>query len=555
MESALQITSTSQIIEWDTTKNQVEYPSEVNEIYNKEILSNRSNFTKWIDKISKNFNKDIDWWICLPASRNPYVSEIYHFICVLKTLNFFFKKKVKIKIILSSISLKKILEHKFKNFFEIKLIDNESFLKNFKTVLNAILFNFFLFFFIKLFIKKKIITTKNLVLVDTFAFQDSIKSERLYKGLEKFIRKKKINYLFFVPSFLIEKNIINIIKIINAYKKRNYLFKEHYLKFSDLLYAIFYFRRVKKFPGKFYPFEGFDISPLISKEIRSNDDYSSKITALLNFRFSLRLKQNKIQIKKVVNWFENQIVDKGLNLGFRKNYPSSEIIGYQGFLFYGQYQNTFPSQEEFKSNVIPKKIYVISKKYVKLKREFCSQLYIKTAPALYFQNFFKTFKKTNKIKILLILSGIVSLDLKLLKWLSFLIEKKKNLNIVIKPHPLLSLNKININFLKKFENRISISDKSMSELLKSTRISISSGPTSGTIESIAYGCYLISPVLEPYDAINLKILKISKNCYKLVYNKNDFVKQIDLALKKNNTLKKKNNFFLKTNKNNINIFF
>tara|TARA_Y200000002_G_scaffold382288_1_gene398845 strand:+ start:46 stop:1713 length:1668 start_codon:yes stop_codon:yes gene_type:complete len=555
MESALQITSTSQIIEWDTTKDQVEYPSEINKIYNEEILNNRSNFTKWIDKISKNFNNDIDWWISLPASRNPYVSEIYHLVCVLKTLKFFYKKKIKIKIITGSTELKKILEYKFKDFFKIKLINKKSFLINFKTAFNAILFNFFLFFFIKLFIKKKIIMTKNLVLIDTFAFKSSIKSERLYKGLEKFIRIKKINYLFFIPSFLIEKNIIKIIQIINAFKKRNYLFKEHYLKFSDLFYAIFYFKRVKKFPSKFYPFENFDISSLIYKEIRSNDDYSSKITALLNYRFSLRLKQNKIQIKKVVNWFENQIVDKGFNFGFRKNYPRSEIIGYQGFLFYGQYQNTFPSQEEFKSNVIPKKIYVISKKYVKLKREFCSKLHIKTAPALYFQNFFKTFKKTNKIKILLILSGIVSLDLKLLKWLSFLFEKKNNFNVVIKSHPLLSLNKININFLKKFENRISISDNSMSELLKSTKISISSGPTSGTIESIAYGCYLISPVLEPYDAINLKILKIPKNCYKLVYDKIDFVKQIDLALRRNIKFKRKNNFFLKTNRNNINIFF
>ena len=84
----------------------------------------------------------------------------------------------------------------------------------------------------------------------------------------------------------------------------------------------------------------------------------------------MRLSQKKLQIKKIVNWFENQIVDKGWNFGFRKYFPNSDIIGYQGFLFYGQYLNTFPSQEEFNSKVIPKKVYVISKKYIKLRKEF-----------------------------------------------------------------------------------------------------------------------------------------------------------------------------------------
>ena len=99
------------------------------------------------------------------------------------------------------------------------------------------------------------------------------------------------------------------------------------------------------------------------------------------------------KLKKIVNWFENQIIDKGWNFGFRKYFPNSDIIGYQGFLFYGQYLNTFPSQEEFNSKVIPKKVYVISKKYIKLRKEFVKNFIFKTAPALYFQNFSKNLRK------------------------------------------------------------------------------------------------------------------------------------------------------------------
>ncbi len=553
MESALQIASRSQVIEWNTTKDLVEYPQDIKKVYFNETLKNRKNFTNWINKICKKFNKDIDWWVSLPASRNPYASNLYHFVCILKTLKYFFKKKKKISLLTDSKELKKIIDNKFKRFFEIKLIDEK--VSNTKTIIKSIIFSIFLFLFIKLFIKKNFLPKEKLILIDTFAFQESIKQERLYKGLEKYIKLKNLKNLFFVPSFLIEGNIIKIIKIIFALGEKNYLFKEHYLKLPDLFYAIFYFIRVKKFLRKHHRFENFDLSSLINNEIQSGRDYSSQITALLNFRFSMRLYKNKIQIKKIVNWFENQIVDKGWNFGFRRYFPNCDVVGYQGFLFYGQYLNTFPSQEEFNSKVIPKKIYVISKSYIKLRKEFCKKLYIQTAPALYFQNFFKKFKKNQKIKVLLILSGIVSLDSKLLNWLAFLLKEKSNLKIVIKPHPILPLNKLNINILRKFKKNIFVSEKNLPDLLKSTKISISSGPTSGTIESIAYGCFVISPILEPYDAINLKILKIPKNSYKLVYDRNNFVNQVKQNLKKNIVIKRKKNFFLKISRENINIFF
>ena len=62
----------SQVIEWDTTKNLVDYPYNIKKIYFKEASKNRKNFTNWVNKVCKRFNKDIDWWVSLPASRNPY---------------------------------------------------------------------------------------------------------------------------------------------------------------------------------------------------------------------------------------------------------------------------------------------------------------------------------------------------------------------------------------------------------------------------------------------------------------------------------------------------
>ena len=91
---------------------------------------------------------------------------------------------------------------------------------------------------------------------------------------------------------------------------------------------------------------------------------------MLNFSFARALKNENIQIKKVINWFENQTVDKGWNYGFRKFHPNVQTVGYQGFFYYGQYLNQTPTETEDKAKVIPHKIFVNSKIFVKLRKEF-----------------------------------------------------------------------------------------------------------------------------------------------------------------------------------------
>ena len=99
-------------ITWDTSKEPFEYPDIIKKIYFRSCLKNREAFTKWVGGISKKFSKDIDWWITLPASRNPYTSNLFHYICILKTLEFLSKKRYgKILIIVNSKQLLNVIEN------------------------------------------------------------------------------------------------------------------------------------------------------------------------------------------------------------------------------------------------------------------------------------------------------------------------------------------------------------------------------------------------------------------------------------------------------------
>ena len=81
------------LIYWDTTQYPIDYPKIVKEIYYNQNIKNRKYFTSWVGNLGKNFSNDIDWWSTAPVSRNPYASDLFHYICVIKTVEKLLKKK------------------------------------------------------------------------------------------------------------------------------------------------------------------------------------------------------------------------------------------------------------------------------------------------------------------------------------------------------------------------------------------------------------------------------------------------------------------------------
>ena len=548
---------------WDTTLEPCEYPQIIKDIFFKESVKNRLAYTSWVGKISNKHKKDLDWWLTAPPSRNPFVSEIHKYLSILSTLE---KIKKKIKFLEIKLESKGIFSTiktwSKKNKIDLRLHLKKKQIKkgNFFLIFNAIAFNIIIFFYIRLFVKKVDLKKKSLekkiILIDVF--QTSLDINRYYYGIEKKL-KNKDKELFYIPTFVIQKNLFNIFRIINSIKDKNYIFKEHYLNFNDIFFSSLHFIRKKKFEKKFSRYGAWDISNLINEEISRLNDFSSACISILNFRFFKRLSENKIKISKVINWFENQAVDKGWNFGARTFYPKSEIFGYQGITHYSQYMNTIPAKYEEEAKVVPKKILTIGRAYKNLKKEFFKSADVSIAPALNYQFLFKNFKKKNINNISVILSGIEALDKKMLEWVYFFLKNKKNFKLKIKPHPILPIELLLKGDLNKLRDKISILSGNFSKILINSYCVVCSGPTSATLESLAFKCFVIIPVLDPCDEINLKSIGIPKNLYRFVYNKIEFSNELNKIGKRkeknrgNNRLKKF--LFEKLNEQNVKIFF
>ena len=511
---------------WDTSLNFNEFPNTVKKVFNKFYFDERKNFVYWVEEISKNFSDDIDWWISPPASRNLYSSDLYRNICILKTLKSLIKN-YKFNLTVDTFELKNlILDHFSSREIVVVVKKNKKSLRKFFYIfyiIKSISILLFQYFIIKIYSNKKIIFPNKFILIDTFLI-DTIYKEKFYYGnIHKYAKKYK-KKIIFVPS-IIQNNFLGFYKIMKSIvNDKNYIFKESFLKISDIKYCIFYLFRKKKFKIKYKKFENFDLSNLIKDEINYNRDLSSIFLSLNNFCFIRRLKTQSIKLNKVINWFENQSMDKAWNYGFRKYFPKIETIGYQGFTYYPEYMNTIPTVYENKYKIIPNKIVVIGKNYKNLRREFFKKLKIIDGPALRFENIFiQNKKKKKKFDIVIFLEGgSIERDKDVLSKFFRISKKFSNLKFYIKAHPILPIKKLNLKLPKNF---FELNEK-FSYIANNTNISVAYGSTSATLESLAYGCKLILPFDNLYDKSTLQKLKIKKTLYKVCSNDKKLINAI-----------------------------
>ena len=156
----------------------------------------------------------------------------------------------------------------------------------------------------------------------------------------------------------------NILKSL-LYAKRNVILKENYLKFVDYIYAWCYILRAKKFLQKKIFWDDFEVTELLLKEYQLHGLFYTSQLALLHYRFVQRLKESGLKIHGVINFFENQIQDKGFNRGISDYFGNIHHVGYEGYSPVSPlYLSCFPTSLELRSRVIPPKIAICGDGYV-----------------------------------------------------------------------------------------------------------------------------------------------------------------------------------------------
>ena len=551
---------------WDTTIPVLDYPNNFRKIYDIFYISQRKNFSDWIGKISRVFKEDIDWWSSSVSSRNTYVSKLFHNICILESLKYLNKNnKFPNEVIVNSLQLKKIINKYFKGKkIEFKREAQWSgWAKQIYSIISSLTFSSIIFLLSKIIKDKKLKLNKNnnYILIDTFITFNNLSVDRYYNNLEKKILNNKKN-IFFVPTILYS-NIFRLPALIRKIRNsKNFILKEDFINFSDIVHAFNYIIRKKKFYVKYPNYKNWNISNLIHEEFSRYSDFQATLISILNYRFAKNLFNRNIKLKKIIDWFENTTVDKGWNFGFRKFYPGAITLGYQSYTLYRQFMCKHPSKAEHLYKVIPNKIIVIGKAYKKVRKEFCKEIKVGVGPALRFDHLF-SYKYSSQRKYNILVSlNIDAVESR--KILSSTINTKygqSQKKIFIKPHPLLPLSKIMHKELIP-KNFVELQGDFF-KIARNSKIIISAGISSSIIESFVCGCAIVMPFTNKNDYYNFRYLKIPRASYRICKSTseldngiNHFLNENELdrrkRINKANSLKSK--FFEKTTKNNLSMF-
>jgi hypothetical protein len=517
---------------WDTTDHYSNYPEVIKKDYKKNFNKYFNQFTKWIDNISKDNSSNLSWWLSTVASRDERESNLYHYLCVYFTLKDNKNKYHLNLIIVNSSAFKKILIRDFKKIYLIN-VKNAFFFAE-RLFLKNLFFYFSQFLLIKIIFLKKKLKSK-LVLVGTY-----IINKKNYNFYGNFYKNKNKNILL-VPIFtnISLKNFF--FYILNLNNKNNFLFKENYLRFIDIFYAFFFNSKLNFYKKKFSFLNKFDFSNIIFEEMKSNRYSRSVLQGYLNYFFFRRIKANNIIITKFINSFENQIPDKGWNLGINKYYSKVLNIGHQSVSYHPQFQNLYPTNSEYNSKVLPNNVYLNGSFFVKERNKFCKK--IKFCLAKDFK--FKKIKKIKKdIEILILLSGIKLHDIQLLNAIikNYNYFQKKKIYVYFKFHPILESKHIfqnisSFNFFKEIKGNGSI-------IIQRSKIIITSSFTAGLYEGLIRNCYTLLYGMHPLD---YKLHKKFNNINNFLFfdDLKSMINLLDIYINKKIIFNKKNNSKLK----------
>ena len=373
-----------------------------------------------------------------------------------------------------------------------------------------------------------------MILIDNYVIPNFIDIDRVYTNLWENLNNDQKKEIYFVTNIFSFK-IFRLKKIYQDLRtsKKNILLKEDYLTISDYIYAFLHCIRILKIKIQNADFNNVDYSQIIYENFRTFKTYNASVLALLNNRFVKKLKKINYPVKKVINRFENQIIDKGWNGAFKKYFPKVDVIGYQGFVMPPNYLCGYPTKHEQQNNKLPNKIALMGQGHIDIKKEFCEDLNFVIAPAFAFQWLWEervNYPDSNYFTILVALPGPFEESRRILHFLNNNLQNinlKSNLRIWIKTHPTSSLLLLYKNFDKNWPINFEFVDENYTNLVDKSDLVIGS-QSSVCLEVIARGIPVIVPGNPNGITQNPIPLSIKDKIWSLCYTREDLIKAIKM---------------------------
>ncbi len=460
--------------------------------YDRLAASARSDFTEMLVRVSETRQGDIAWWMSTPSTRNQSVSRLFHFcIALLLLRELIDTRRVPVSVLVDTANQGALVKDVLDRYglrAEVRVAPLRPagearrlrrFLSPYRAGASAAL-NIALVRATSLRIACRR-PAGTVTLLDTYKLPGYNDTDPYYSGLWERLSAAQRKAVWYVPHFhgFGVRDLWRCVRQLRQ-SERNYLFKEDFLRIADIWFALRTILKIEKIRVSNARFRDWDVGPLVQDELRFDTDFRAALWGMLNFRFPVRLQGAGVSVRRAIDWYENQLPDRGWNAGFRRAYPDADLVGYQGT--HAAYQSIKPTRAEYSAGVLPKVLAVMGSGYIQDRREFFSGMPITVAPAFRYQWLWKAGRLAPRANTVLVALPIdESGSLYLLDLLGAVCRRLPRYHFWIKAHPASQIDvPMDVAGMEPVEG-------SLEEWLFKASTAVCGGLTTASLETMACG--------------------------------------------------------------------
>ncbi len=433
--------------------------AEENARFNDIALEIRREFNGIVETVSEPHLHNINWIVGSIASRNKYTSPLFIRLCSIAFIEKELARFDKIdSIVVADRPLAQVLRNHFlsqRRFVTIHCTESISarcwrIFRPVRQYLIAVVLLSLRFLGRAKGASGRLPVDAPITLIDTFilnnksgdegSIHNGVYRDRYYPGLLENLTEDEKQHIFFLPTIVGFRNPIRIFRLIRE-ARTPFLVHDDFLKLSDYLIVLLHPFRLLKCRIPQISFRNVNVTPLLRQEnVRNCSDFIS-LLGILYYRFAHRLSEQGVQVRLLIEWYENQVIDRGMIVGFHRFHPETKIVGYQGYVIAKSlHLYTCPNSTEWLGQAVPDVVSVVGEGLKENLFEFCKDIRVNVAPGFRFQKLWRErlfYPDQNVYTILVGLPidlGDSAHILRLLaSGLPFL--KNRHLRFWIKPHP------------------------------------------------------------------------------------------------------------------------
>ena len=347
-------------------------------------------FNDMIATLSRDRERDIDWWVCRPVTRNNHVSTLHARCTQLTLIRELADAGTKIRVLLDCPVMAAVVRQAALPDVAVTLKGaGKTRLRRLATHANGILASVFhcaAAAAVARWTRKPDPAGAGtpLTAIGTFisdqSFRDGKFFDRYYPGLLDCLSDKERSHCRYIPVFYRMRHYLTAFRIL----RRNpiaFLFYEDHLNFRDYLFAFGYWFRCGKFHGIQARYAGFEIGPLFRLDAQSGRFASITVRALLAHRFYLRAEACGLRIRTLLDWYEGLDYNHAIAAAINWYKSPTSITGFRsaGSLYY---LSCTPASHEVFAGVTPRRMAVVGTGLAKEIKSLCPDLNVIEAPGM-----------------------------------------------------------------------------------------------------------------------------------------------------------------------------